>query len=71
MSARRIYVVDDGLNPMRFVRAATRSQAIRHVAEDTYEAHVASQEDLVHHLESGRRIEDAGADEPVSDEVPA
>lgn len=46
----------------KLVRAASQAQAIRHVVANTYTAKVASQDDLITMLESGVKVEDAGAE---------
>lgn len=63
-TATRIYVVGHktDITQTRLVRAANPSQAIRHVAKDTYSAASASQDDLVGFLTQGVAIETAGED---------
>lgn len=63
MTTTRIYTVweqDDPLPP-RLVRASTKSQALRHVAEDTFSVAVASQEALLDCVQRGVDVEDAGS----------
>ena len=52
----RIYVVG-GPSGIRLVNANTKSQAITHVANNTINAHVASQKDLVELLAKGVQVE--------------
>jgi hypothetical protein len=52
----RIYVVG-GPSGIRLVNANTKSQAITHVANNTINAHVASQKDLVELLAKGVTVE--------------
>lgn len=54
----RIYLVESSAGP-RLVRAATRHQAIVHVAKTDFQARVATQDDLVTHLTTVE-IEQAG-----------
>jgi len=54
--AERIYVVG-GPQGIRLVNAATKQQAIAHVANSTIKAHVASQNDLVELLTTGIAVE--------------
>ncbi len=54
--AERIYVVG-GPQGIRLVNAATKQQAIAHVANSTIKAHVASQTDLVELLTKGISVE--------------
>lgn len=51
---------------VRLIRATNGPQAIRHVAINTFEVCVASQEDLVALLSRGSKVEEAGA-EPQTD----
>jgi hypothetical protein len=56
----RIYkVTSPGSN--RLVRAANQASAIRHVAHDTMQCAVASQDDLVALLSRGAKVEEPGA----------
>lgn len=43
----------------RLVRATSQAQALRHVARSIYAVRVASQDDIVGHMESGGKIETA------------
>lgn len=54
----RIYTVDDGKD-LRLVRATSQAQALRHVARTIYDVRVASQTDIVEHLEGGGKVETA------------
>lgn len=58
MSLSRIYVVSDGKTE-RLVRAVSGPRAIAHVVQNSYSAHVASQDDMVRLL-PGRAVEVAG-----------
>jgi len=52
----RIYLVKDE-SSCYLVRAATRVQALNHVTRDRFRVTVATQENLVKLLASGRRVE--------------
>ena len=54
--AERIYTVGNG-GTVRLVKAATRQQALSHVAETTFLIRVASQDDLVKYLTQGATVE--------------
>jgi len=60
----RIYAVYDertlATDGQRLVRAGTRAQALRHVAQGTFTVVVASQDELVELLGQGIKVEDAG-----------
>lgn len=61
----RIYVVNDTrANPsrQRLVRATSRAQALRHVAQDSFAVEVAGQNALVFLLGNGVQVEDAVAE---------
>jgi len=61
----RIYIVDrKGTEGKTLVRADTKAGALRHVAEKTMVAEVASQDDLVTLVGAGANVEDAGKEEP-------
>lgn len=60
--ASRIYVVG-GPSGIRLVDAATKQQAVAHVANKTINAHVASQKDLVELLARGVTVEAVKAHE--------
>jgi hypothetical protein len=55
----RIYLVSDGENIEKLVRATNRAQAIRHVTKQIFDARVAGQFDLVRLLENDTPIETA------------
>ena len=61
MTATRIYTVTDG-DTDRLVRATSRAQAISHVARSVYKTRVATQTDLVDHLQAGGKVEEAGVE---------
>lgn len=46
----------------RLIRALTKAQAIRHVANDTISAALAEQQDMFDLATAGVKIEDAGAE---------
>lgn len=56
----RIYTVS-GVASTRLVRATSPSQAMRHVAQSLFKVSVASQDDLVSHVSSGKTVEVANA----------
>lgn len=61
----RIYVIrskgsENDPDQTSLVRAPTKSQALRHVAESCFIATVASQEELVQLLQHGVEVENAG-----------
>lgn len=58
MSTTRIYRIDDG-HTDHLVRAASRAQAIGHVARN-FAVRVATQRDLETLLTEGAKVEDAG-----------
>lgn len=56
--ARRIYIVKNTTTgASRLIRAAVVSQAIAHAAKQEFEAHVATQDELVDSLNAGIAIE--------------
>ena len=57
----RIYIVSEksGTNRARLVRAISKAQAIRFVAEQTIAASIASQDDIVDAMTVGAAIETA------------
>lgn len=59
---------DTGRTFTRLVRAPNAAQALRHVAADTLNVAVASQDDLVELIEAGVKVESAG--EPVPEPAP-
>jgi len=58
MKQQRIYLVGHG-QETRLVRAAHRAQAVGHVARSLINVKVASQDELVHALGMGTKIETA------------
>lgn len=56
---KRIYIVKDN-DARRLIRAANVAQARNHVARDTLQVAVASQDELVSLVSGGARVEDAG-----------
>jgi hypothetical protein len=66
MSSNRIYAVSPKVtteaSAPRLIRAGNQSQALRHVAKDTLNVTVASQDDLVAGLTKGVKVEDAAAE---------
>lgn len=65
--ATRIYLVakaaGTGDEQGHLVRAATQAQAVRHVVRNTYQAEVATQEQLVDLMTAGAKVEDAGEEQ--------
>lgn len=59
MATTRIYLVN-GPTGSRLVRASVPSQAITHVAKQSFSASIASQDDLVEALSSGIKVETYG-----------
>lgn len=62
-AATRIYNLDipvDIVAQARLVRAATRAQALRHLAELLINVSVASQEDIIAAMTNGVKVETAG-----------
>lgn len=56
--AQRIYIVKNNTtNAVRLIRASVVSQAIAHAAKQEFEAHVATQDELVEGLNAGIKIE--------------
>lgn len=64
-----IYLVDGLGRSPRLVRAPNRTRAIRHVADDTIRAHVATQDELIAAVRAGIEIEAvfAQAETPADD----
>jgi hypothetical protein len=58
--ATRIYIVISTDGATRLVKATVASQAITHVAKNTFTAKVASQDDLVQALSNGVKVETYG-----------
>ena len=54
--ATRIYIITFG-EQIRLVRAANKSQAVRHVADDVIYVSVATQDDLVHAIGMNTMVE--------------
>jgi hypothetical protein len=61
MKEDRIYIVGSLDNSVRLVRAATRHQALSHVASTSFTVKLASQNDLVTWVTSGLKVESARA----------
>jgi len=57
MAAQRIYSVIPPYGDVRLVKAISRSQALSHVANSLFSIRVATQEDLVHALSNGIKVE--------------
>jgi hypothetical protein len=56
--AQRIYIVKNNFTKsIRLIKASVVSQAIAHAAKSDFEAHVATQDELVDGLNSGIKIE--------------
>ena len=62
--AERIYIVH-GPQGTRLIKASLRQQALSHVANSTFNIHVATQDDLVRELTAGKSIEQYRAPEQV------
>jgi len=65
MSNTRIYAVTPKVSEapqVRLVEASNQAQAMRHVAKDTMNVTVASQQDLVKALGSGVKVETAAVE---------
>lgn len=59
-AATRIYLVTGSAGEVRLVKAAVPSQAITHVAKQSFSACIASQDDLVEAISSGVKVETYG-----------
>jgi hypothetical protein len=60
MAAQRIYIVKNNVtNTVRLIKASVVSQAITHASKQEFEAHVATQDELVDGLNAGIKIEQA------------
>jgi hypothetical protein len=61
--SKRIYsIIERSTGTVRYVKADNRSQALRHVAESSYRAGVASAMEIADAVERGEfRLETAGA----------
>jgi hypothetical protein len=56
--AQRIYIVKNNFTKsIRLIKASVVSQAIAHAAKSDFEAHVATQDELVDGLNNGIKIE--------------
>ena len=64
MKQYRIYLVGHGQN-MRLVRATHRAQALGHVARSIINVKVASQDELVHALGQGIKVEVAAENDTI------
>jgi hypothetical protein len=62
--AERIYIVH-GPQGTRLVKASLSQQALSHVANSTFNIHVATQDDLVAQITAGTKIEQYRAPEQV------
>jgi hypothetical protein len=56
-TSTRIYIVTSTDGATRLVKATVASQAITHIAKNTFTAKVASQDDLVEALSNGIKVE--------------
>lgn len=59
-TATRIYLVKGSNGEARLVKASVPSQAITHVAKQSFSARIASQDDLVEALSNGIKVEAYG-----------
>lgn len=59
--SKRIYLVTIG-DEQHLIKASNKSQAVRHVADHTIKAEVATQDQLVTMITSGTVVVEAGAD---------
>ena len=59
-TATRIYLVTGSAGEVRLVKASVPSQAITHVAKQSFSACIASQDDLVLALSNNIRVETYG-----------
>lgn len=60
--AQRIYIVKNKTTgSIHLIRASVVSQAVAHAAKQEFEAHVATQDELVDGLNQGIKIEKAAA----------
>lgn len=60
--AQRIYIVKNNFTKsIRLIKASVVSQAIAHAAKSDFEAHVATQDELVDSLNAGIKIEKVAA----------
>lgn len=60
MATQRIYIVKNNVTgSVRLIKASVVSQAIAHAAKQEFEAHVATQDELVDNLNAGIKVERA------------
>ena len=59
-TATRIYLVKSSGGEVRLVKASVPSQAITHVAKQSFSARIATQDDLVEALSGGAKVETYG-----------
>jgi hypothetical protein len=59
-TATRIYLVTGSAGEVRLVKASVPSQAITHVAKQSFSACIASQDDLVKAISNGVKVETYG-----------
>ena len=57
MTTQRIYTVGTPDGKVRLVKAASRAQALSHVANSVFVIRVANQDDLVYNLSKGVMVE--------------
>ena len=62
MSTRIYLVTDRDTQAQRLISAANQAQAIHHAVKGRFEAKVASQSELVQHIEAGHKVEPASAE---------
>ena len=61
MATQRIYLVGTPSGDIRLVKASVRSQALSYVANSMLTLRVASQDDLVSAISSGKSVENASS----------
>jgi hypothetical protein len=59
MATQRIYLVGTPSGDVRLVKASVRSQVLSHVANSMLTIRVATQDDLVEAISSGKSVENA------------
>jgi hypothetical protein len=60
MATQRIYIVKNNVTgSVRLIKASVVSQAIAHASKQEFEAHVATQDELVDNLNAGIKVERA------------
>ena len=60
MATQRIYIVKNNVTgSVRLIKASVVSQAIAHASKQEFEAHVATQDELVDNLNAGVKVERA------------